>query len=656
MHVSLVRQTDSPMRSIRFQLVALLFITLLPAFAMLILLANLERQRADADTADESLAIARLFRGQFGALVESTREKLELMAHYDEVRYGEPAACAGKLEELFPFMAGYTGFYVADREGTVLCSSTISGTFALTDSASSTVQSAAHTEQFQRALETGQFVSGGLRTGSITGRPVFAFAMPILDATGTVTRVLGTGRDIGTLNRALIATDFPDNSSLILLDDQGRVALADPASPGLIGTTLPVFAAMRTEIAAEGATSGVILPKSGDSASLRYAWVASDGQVQTAADGNAVTADLGEQPTFYAVVGYTEERSTGSLWRALRTMLIGFGVVKIAALLVAFFAAEWLIVRRIKQLSQTARQMRAGDLSVRTGMQPNSGEIGDLAQALDSLAASLQKREEENVRLMNEVESMNRALEQRFNQRTEQLQQANRQLLTSQQELRQLSQQLMRMTEQERTRISREIHDQLGQSLTAIKMELRTALRKVESEPAEAENRIDAAMQLANDMVTLVRSIAANLRPGVLDDFGLAAAIDWHVADFCEKTGIVCDTDMDLDEALLNPNITTSAFRITQEALTNVARHAQATHVTITGRITDATFVIEIQDNGKGFALSESRPGSLGMLGMRERAAELGGTVTVTSEPDKGTLVRLVLPLEAIDAMAANGA
>jgi len=639
------------MRSIRFQLVALLFITLLPAFAMLLLLANLERQRAEADTVDQSLAVARLFRGQFGSLVESTREKMELIAHYDEVRTGDPAACAQKMEEVFPLMTGYTGFYAADLNGNILCSVSFSGTTWLTDTESSNVQSVAHLEQFQRAVETGKFVSGGLRTGGVTGRPVFAFSMPVFDKAGEMTRVLGTGRDIGTLNRALIATGFPDNSSLILLDALGHVALADPAAPGMLGTVLPVFEEIRTEVEMNGATSGVTEPLDDDPQGVRYAWVASVGMEFIASGADDVVDGVSAAPPFYAVVGYTEERSTGSLWRALRTMLVGFGVVKVAALLVAFFAAEWLIVRRIKQLSLAARQMREGDLSVRTGMKPYSGEIGELAQALDSLAASLQTREAENNRLIAEAESLNSVLEDRFNQRTEQLQQANKQLLASQQELRRLSQQLMRLTEQERTRISREIHDQLGQSLTAIKMELSNVKRKMATDPEEASRRVDAATELANEMIILVRRIAANLRPGVLDDFGLAAAIDWHVADFCEKTGIVCEADVQIDESLLNSNLSTSAFRITQEALTNVARHANATHVTIRARIENGAFVIEIQDNGRGFVIDEARTNSLGMLGMRERAAELGGTIEITSEPNKGTRVRLLLPLEvALDS------
>lgn len=639
------------MRSIRFQLVALLFITLLPAFAMLILLANLERQRAEADTADESLAVARLFRQQFASLVESTQEQMELIARYDEVRAGAPEECVNKLEEIYPLMHGYSGYYVADRDGTILCSVTLSDTTTLSDA--SGVHSAAASDSFQLARKTGEFVSGGIQIGGLTSQSIFAFAMPILDATGEVTRVLGTGRDLGSLNRSLIATNFPNDSSLLLLDAQGKVALADPATPGMIGTESAIFEQIQAEMTAQGETFGVIETTGEDGTPLRYAWVASDSLAQIADGVSDGAAQQESPPAFYAVLGYTEERSTGSLWRALRTMLIGFGTVKIAALLVAFCAAEWLIVRRIKQLSLTARRMRAGDLSVRTGMKPNSGEIGELAQALDALAASLQAREAENSRLLADVESMNSVLEQRFNQRTEQLQRANAQLLVSQQELRQLSQQLMRMTEQERSRISREIHDQLGQSLTAIKMELSNARRKLASDPEETSRHMDAATELANQMVTLVRRIAANLRPGVLDDFGLAAAIDWHVADFHEKTGIQCETNLEIDEDLLDANQTTSAFRITQEALTNVARHAQASHVTINAHIAEDEFVIEIVDNGQGFDMSKARQASLGMLGMRERAAELGGAIKVTSAVGEGTTVCLVLPLRAANADAA---
>lgn len=635
------------MRSIRVRLVALLLITLIPAFILFVILANLEQARARADAAGAARTMAQLMQGQFSYVIESTREKLEMVGLFPEIASGDPAECMQRLSQIYNTVEGYSAMFVADADGTILCRATN------TPHPTNELPTVADGDYVKRAVATRTFTSGGSRIGEVSRRQVFVFAMPVLDDAGNVVRVIGAGRDIDLLNVGNPVENLSDQSSIFILDDSGVVVQVQPNPGNVIGTVHPSFQVIRSA-ALQG---GVVYGSDLYGGERNYVAIpgylnASLPPASTGAESAPATDANVDLPGYYAGVGFTDSQSTGALWRTIWATLAGFALLTLATVLAAWFGAEVLIVRRIKQLAVAARRMATGDLTARTGIDRRAGEFGDLALALDTLAESLQQREADNDRLLREVETFNLELEAKMEARTQELRDANSRLRISQQELRQLSQQLMRLTEQERTRISREIHDQLGQSLTAIKMELRAAQRTLEQNPESAQEQLTLASSQVDEMVGLVRRIAANLRPGVLDDFGIAAALDYHAQDFCERTGIECVTELELDEARISPEMATAAFRIAQEALTNVARHAKATHVTISGKTSPDGFVIEVRDNGVGFAPQEAGRASLGMLGMRERAAELGGTVDFESTPGSGTVVRLTLPYAVVQAVA----
>jgi signal transduction histidine kinase len=273
--------------------------------------------------------------------------------------------------------------------------------------------------------------------------------------------------------------------------------------------------------------------------------------------------------------------------------------------------------------------------------------MGQLAQTFDSMAAALEERDAENARLIGQMQQLNAELESRVIKRTEQLQISNTRLLETQADLRRLSEQLMQSTEQERTRMSREIHDQLGQLLTAIKMELRTVERLIDRNGEKARERIGETIGLVDETVKTVRRIAADLRPGILDDFGLSAAIEWQLQQFQDRTGIATSMDGEVDEGRISRDMATAGFRILQEALTNVARHAEATQVRVRLGTEDNMFTLRITDNGKGLRPEPRK--SLGLLGMRERARQLGGSVAIENAPDGGVTVLLKTPLDTVD-------
>jgi signal transduction histidine kinase len=155
-------------------------------------------------------------------------------------------------------------------------------------------------------------------------------------------------------------------------------------------------------------------------------------------------------------------------------------------------------------------------------------------------------------------------------------------------------------------------------------------------------------MGLVDETVKTVRRIAADLRPGILDDFGLTAAIEWQLQQFKDRTGIKVDLEADVDEGRLSKDMATAGFRILQEALTNVVRHSEATAVTVVVQMSDGAFSLQVRDNGKGFRPDPSRK-SLGLIGMRERARQMGGSVTVENAPGGGVSVLLKMPLLAVE-------
>ena len=222
---------------------------------------------------------------------------------------------------------------------------------------------------------------------------------------------------------------------------------------------------------------------------------------------------------------------------------------------------------------------------------------------------------------------------------------AEEQLKASEENLRALAARLQSVVEEERTRIAREIHDELGQALTGLKMDLTWLAGKLPKGQKSLTGKMTSVFELIDGTIQSVRRIASGLRPDVLDEVGLAAAIGWQTHDFQKRTGIRCKIEVPADGATVDKERSTAAFRIFQELLTNVARHAQATKVGIALQLDDHSLVLKVEDNGKGIASTEPhRTKSLGLLGIRERVALFGGKVEITGTPGKGTRVTVSIP------------
>jgi signal transduction histidine kinase len=218
-------------------------------------------------------------------------------------------------------------------------------------------------------------------------------------------------------------------------------------------------------------------------------------------------------------------------------------------------------------------------------------------------------------------------------------------LRAQREQLRALAAHVESVREEERVRIAREIHDELGQALTCMSMDLAFLDKQLPKENTQAAARVSALATLVKETVNTVRRISAELRPSILDDLGLGAAVEWLAHDFETRTGIDCAVSVP-GTITMSTERSTVVFRICQEALTNVARHANASHVSIDVIEAGDTLTLEVHDNGRGISEEEiRRADSLGLLGMRERAALLGGVAEVKGDAGHGTSVTVHVPL-----------
>jgi signal transduction histidine kinase len=213
-------------------------------------------------------------------------------------------------------------------------------------------------------------------------------------------------------------------------------------------------------------------------------------------------------------------------------------------------------------------------------------------------------------------------------------------------ELRALTRRLEAVREDERTRIARELHDELGMRMTCLKMDLaRLQTLMNGGSRSKAEEKFRSMIGLVDTTITAVQGLVAELRPGVLDDLGLVAAIEWQCQDFERRSGIRCIFDAKKEDILLDSAKATAAFRICQETLTNIVRHAGAKEIRVQLDKLDGVLLLEIHDDGRGILpeqMTDAR--SLGLLGMRERAEAVGGALTIVGLPGQGTTLTLRIP------------
>lgn len=226
-------------------------------------------------------------------------------------------------------------------------------------------------------------------------------------------------------------------------------------------------------------------------------------------------------------------------------------------------------------------------------------------------------------------------------------QRAEDKLRRSLDQLRALTSYLQYVREEERTRIAREVHDELGQALTGLKLDMSWLAARLARNARPVQDKVKTMVDHIDETIQTVRRIATELRPGILDSLGLVAALEWQANEFQSRTGIPCQVVASVDDSQLQQQFATVFFRIYQETLTNIIRHARATRVDVRLAEESKMLVLTVQDNGRGISEEEiANTRSIGLIGMRERAMLIGGEITLQGAPGKGTTMTLRVPLD----------
>jgi len=343
-------------------------------------------------------------------------------------------------------------------------------------------------------------------------------------------------------------------------------------------------------------------------------------------------------------LGYSYSAVKNEIATAQRQIiLIGLATIVIGGIF-SYLLATY-ISRPVKQLTDAMEQVAEGELDSPLTVKRHD-EIGSLVNSFNKMAVDLGRHRKHLEVLVEdrtaELESANIQLHQEISERKK----AEEELKQSQVQLRDLASHLQHIREEERSRVAREIHDELGQALTALKMDVHWLGLRLATDHQVLLDKIKSMSALIDTTVQAVRRISSELRPGLLDDLGLTAAIEWQAHEFCRRAGLQCEIKSEPEDIILDQTRSIALFRIFQEALTNIARHAQATRVEIRLKKNTHCLEMEVRDNGLGIADEQlAASGSFGILGIRERVYSLGGELRISGLDEQGTTVHVILPL-----------
>ncbi len=605
-------------RSVRSQLVALVLVALTPALLLTLLTAAQQRGALVARGAEQSLELARAISASHGELIESARVLLATVAETPAIQEGRAEECVAMAQRIVGASSSYIGLAVADPEGRSWCR------YPQPEAISDTSER----EYFQRALQSRRFVIGGFQIGQVTQRRLLSLAWPVVDAQNRLVSIVILGVDVDELNRRIDALDLAPGYAVTLVDRTGTTVIDWPKAGAVtVGDALPESAFRQALLSSATATQPPHVLTGPDGIERLYAFRTvehtpdQDLIIAVGLDVNAALQPIDQ------TIGWT-------LGLSATVILLG-GVL-------AWWFGDRRLALPIRSLARAARQIQSGQLDQRVKASGQASEIKSLVADFNAMAVTLQTQSDDLI-------AANQDLERRVDNRTQRLKASLDELRRSRELLRQLSGRQRRLLEEEQTRISREVHDQLGQALTGAKMDLALIERRLRAHAdtpavAEALETTRSLTGLMDETIQVARAIARRLRPSLLDDLGLAAAIEWMARDVAGRAGLQVEVTAD-ELGRLPETLATGAYRITQEAVTNVVRHAGARTITLNLQRDAGELRLTIGDDGLGLTNAGTASTSLGMLGMRERAEELGGSIDWETGAAGGTQVRVRLPL-----------
>jgi signal transduction histidine kinase len=321
-----------------------------------------------------------------------------------------------------------------------------------------------------------------------------------------------------------------------------------------------------------------------------------------------------------------------------RRLLLASGIaVLVAAALIWGFTRQ--IINPIQRLAAVAQKFGAGDLQAEV---PAMGqdEIGKLSQSFESMRRQLKHS-------LDEINQWNQELEQRVKERTMELEKLYEQLRLRDKERGDLLGKIITAQEEERRRIARELHDDISQILTGLVMNLGSAENLIASDPVAARQALESLRHATSEGVENIRRLIRDLRPSLLDDLGLVPAISWYVENYLAPAGVEAKLETSGKDERLSPSVKITLFRVVQEAITNIVKHAQAKTAHIYLQFAPSAILGDIEDDGIGFNVDTVRRGNsegIGLLGMGERIELLKGKLEIESKPGKGTRVHFEIP------------
>ena len=337
-------------------------------------------------------------------------------------------------------------------------------------------------------------------------------------------------------------------------------------------------------------------------------------------EGKMVMASLKSIPntSWVFLVQFPRQEVLAPARTFLKWIIIIGALLNLIAIFVTWHMSQNL-TRPLKELTAAATTIAGGRNHTHVDVN-RYDEIGKLSRAFNTMSNKVSRSKEELEQKIDETQQMTGRL-------------------------RELSAHLQNIREEERIHIAREMHDELGQLLTGFKMDVSWLHKKLgNTQDPVVKEKLEEMMEVVNEAARFVRKLASELRPSILDDLGLIPALDWHSQEFKRRSNINVEFRTSLEEIKTSKDIATGLFRIYQESLTNVARHAEAHKVNAELELVDTNIQLTITDDGRGFDTRTSGRKTLGLLGMKERAAMLGGQLRIYSAPGKGTTILISIP------------
>jgi signal transduction histidine kinase len=577
---------------LRLRLLALVLLSCAPLVTLTWHAAWHDRRRARDEWQQRAQKLVQLASAEEVKVIGTTRQLLLALGESAAVRSGNQAACQQLLSHLYATYPRYANLGVVSTNGEVLASAMPLG--------KPSNQSAL--KYFRRALDTRAFAVGDFPARAAPGEPMVNFGSPVLDRSGRVQGVVFATLAMDWFSRfgSALPAQLPPNATWLELDRGGTILIRYPSlaprpvsEPKLPDLAKAFFSRRQGDLEIPGP----------DGTMTFYAFAAMPSQLA----GTNLTAVLCT-PKDELFAESNEVLLRNLFWLALAASL-AFGL--------GWLGSYFLVLQPVKALVESSAKLASGDLSTRTGLPYERDELGRLSRTFDQMAERLELRE------------------------------LARQRAT--QKLQALSQRLVEVQESERRQISRELHDEIGQALTAAQLNIQAALQSTKD--TTLAPRLQASAEMIEQVLEQVHELSLNLRPSMLDDLGLEPAVRYFTNRQAALTGLEVEFQADPLERRLDPMIQTECFRVAQEALTNVVRHAHARTVAVRLTRRNGHLHLSVRDDGVGFDVATRRNeaavgASLGLLSMEERATLAGGGLEFNSAPGQGTEVHAWFPLK----------